>query len=159
MMVVPKGPATWEIRESHLTPTGPRSRTLATFRSLTPEVEQRARERSSKTISAQELRVLARRAGAPLQTPAADRAAAELVNELARGREPRRVLRRLLVDSLEGERHQLTANAQAASAWLGATSKQRGDALRDLLSLGDRLPSAPGRRARSQFPKIESAPA
>jgi hypothetical protein len=155
--VVARRGGTWEMRESHTTPAGPRSHTLASFRVLTPEVIERAGARASKPLRAEDLRGAARRAGAPIAPSSPNRAAGELLAELAHGRRPRPALRGLLLAALGVQRDGLSANARAAGAWIGATPSQRGEALRDLLLLTDRLP--PGRSlTRPRFPRIHSEP-
>jgi hypothetical protein len=186
----------WELRESARTAKGPRSRTLVTFHTLTPEIVERARARASRPLDPDELRGLAMRAGAPVAASPADRAAAELLRELDAGRRPRPALARLLADALGpapraprlgsarpadapvARRHRHATSpgaavpadasaaqndrpsdaARAAAPWIAATQRQRGDALRDLLLLGDRLPR-PRPRERPRFPRIESKPA
>lgn len=156
--VVAKGKGTFEIRESRATSAGPRSRTLATFRELTPDVLQRAGERSSKPLDVAALQASAQRAGAPAAESASDRAAAKLLQEMSEGRPPRATLGRLLRDALAGAGREAAANAEAAVAWIGATPQRRGEALVDLLLLVDSLP--PKRPAdRRRFPRIESRPA
>ncbi len=146
----------WEIRESHATPAGPRGRTLATFRTLTPEVLAHAQARSSRTLDESELRKAALRSGAQVTASPPNHAAGELLAELTAGRRPRPVLARLLVEALHGERTATSDSARAAARWVAATPQQRGEALRDLLLLADRLP--PGRVAtQARFPRIESA--
>jgi hypothetical protein len=93
----------WEIRESHSTARGPRSRTLATFGVLTPEIIERALARSERPLSGADLRLAAVRAGAPVTPQPSDRAAGELLAELARGRSPRAALRELLLAELTPE--------------------------------------------------------
>jgi hypothetical protein len=153
--VVPRGTSAWEIRESRNTDAGPRSRTLATFTTMTPGVIEHAQARSSQPLDANELRQAARRAGAPVAPPSADRAVAELLAELAAGRRPRPVLGRLLLDALRAEGDAQSANAEAAATWIAASPKKRGDTLRDLLLLVDHLP-----RSRApedvRFPHIAS---
>jgi hypothetical protein len=153
--VVPRVGETWEIRESHTTPSGPRSRTLATFKTLTPEAIAQARSRAGGHLEAAELRRAAWRAGAPVAPPTGDRAAGELLAELAAGRRPRPALSRLLIESLQAERTSPSSNGQAAAAWIGASGRKRGDTLRDLLLLVDHLPRRPPRE-RPPFPRIES---
>ena len=143
--VVDRRSGRWEIRESHTTAIGPRSRTLASFQTFTPEVIERAQARSPKTLDASELRNAAARAGAPIAVDASDRASVELLSELTSGRTPRPALRRLLMDALQSDSHEPSSGAQAASAqaaasWITATPKERGEALHDLLLLTDRLP-------------------
>lgn len=105
---------------------------------------------------------MARRAGAPVAAAPADRAARDLIAELARGQSPGTGLRRLLVDALlkdsgRGVDEQpLSDTASSAAAWLAATPQRRGEALRDLLLLADALP-ARQREAVSWFPRLESA--
>jgi hypothetical protein len=153
--VTPRPGGNWEIRESRTTPAGPRSHTLTTFRSLTPEVIERARERSTRRLDADELRKTARRAGAPVAAAAADRAAGDLLSQLAAGRRPRPLLARLLAKALSTEGGQPMGNAEAAAAWIAASPERRGETLRDLLLLVDHLPP-PRTRERPRFPRIAS---
>jgi hypothetical protein len=155
--IVPHRSGTWEIRESRTTPAGPRSRTLASFRTLTPEVVERARARSSKPLNPHDLHRAAARVGAPIAASPSDRAAGELLAQLTAGRPPRPVLRRLLLDVLQDRRDRSFDSAQAAAAWIGATLPRRGEALRELLLLADRLP-ATRRPPQLGFPPIHSAP-
>jgi len=147
----------WELRESVRTEQGPRSRTLATFRTLTPEVVAHAQSRASHPLDPGELRRLAVRAGAPVAASPADRAAAELLRELDAGHRPRPALANVLGGAL-GVRAAPSDSARAAAPWAAATPQERGETLRDLLLLGDRLPV---RRLpeRPRFPRIESRPA
>jgi hypothetical protein len=156
--VVGRSGGTWEVRESRSTPAGPRSRTLATFRTLTPEVVSRACARSSKPLAPVELRRAARRAGAPVVGAEADRAAGELLAEFAAGHSPRPLLRAALLDTLAPQSSQISDSARAAGRWVAATPRQRGETLRDLLLLVDRLP-APRRGPRARFPHLRSQPA
>jgi hypothetical protein len=163
--IVARGNGAWEIRESHLTKAGPRSRTLATFKTLTPEVVERACQRSCKPLDPADLRRAVRRAGAPIALPPSDQASAELIAELAAGRRPRPALARLLLDALQvgddalrvGDGRGLD-NAQSAAEWITASPQRRGDTLRDLLLLVDRLPRGHSRE-RERFPRIQSRPA
>jgi hypothetical protein len=153
--IVARKTGAWEIRESHGTNAGPRSRTLATFRTLTPEVIQRAQARSTKRLNASELRKAARRVGAPVAAPPPDRTAGELLAQLAAGHRPRPLLARLLAKALSADESQPADNAEAAAAWIAASPERRGETLHDLLLLVDHLPRA-GTRERSRFPRIAS---
>jgi hypothetical protein len=170
---------TWEIRESVSTPEGPRSRTLASFRTLSDEVIQHAQARAAKQLDKKAVRDAAHRAGAPVDLATADRAAGDLLRELADGHEPHPILRALLIDALqEGPPARLGAarktwqearaeagvpqleeldNARASAAWLTRTPAERGAALYDLLLLADRFPHSrmPGEQPR--FPHLGSA--
>ncbi|HYV14745.1 MAG TPA: hypothetical protein VE972_01845 [Conexibacter sp.] len=154
---MPRRNGTWELRESSATSAGPRSRTLATFRVLTPDVLGHARARAGHSFDETAVRHAARRVGAPIAPPVADAAAGDLLAELAAGRAPRSALRRLLQDALGAEGGEPTDTARAAGAWVSASSQQRGEALWDLLLLADHLP-APRTlgRDRPRFPRIRS---
>lgn len=171
--VTPRSGGAWEIRESVSTPKGPRSRTLASFRTLTDETIEHARARATKPLSSEDVRDAARRAGAPVDLAAADRAAGDLLRELANGREPHPILRQLLIDALQAEppvrlgeptpavsqiqEHEPLDNARASAAWLTATATERGDALYDLLLLADRFPRSRKARKREGFPHLGRA--
>ena len=148
----------FEIRESHATARGPRSRTLASFRTLTPEALAKAAARAAKPLDVEQVRRAAQRKGAPLAGSASDLAAATLLRELEDGRPPRASLTRLLRETLAGAAGRLNSNAAAAAAWIGLTPQQRGEALHDLLLLVDSLPTGRG-VDRPRFPLIESRPA
>jgi hypothetical protein len=161
--VVTRPGGAWEVRESRSTAAGPRSRTLATFRTLTPEIVVRACARSSTPLDPKGLRRAALRAGAPVAGDDADRATGELLAQLAAGNGPRPPLRRLLLDALEPRRLTTSASARAAARWATATPRQRGETLRDLLLLTDWLPAADRRSARApaarSFPRVRSTAA
>ena len=163
--VVPTKRGRFEVRESHSTPEGPRSRTLASFKELTEETIEKARARSQSPPSADELKAAALRAGAPVASPPVDGAARDLLAKLAKGERPDPMLKRLLLDALVNEdrsdspRDAATTVSDAArsvSEWIGATPRERGDTLKDLLLLADALPLR--RRAETiGFPRLGSA--
>jgi hypothetical protein len=148
----------FEIRESRATPLGPRARTLATFGVLDGAVVARAAERSASTLDVHALRASARRAGAPVAVDdGPDRAARALLARLAGGHHPSPVLTALLTDQLAGSPGGAVPDAaRGVVPWIDASPAQRGDALRDLLLLADRLP--PPRMKRPRFPKLGPAP-
>lgn len=159
----------YEVRESHSTPKGPRSRTLVTFKELSSEVIEKARARAVKPPEVEELRDAAIRAGAPLAEEPVDRAARELLRLLGEGARVEPKLRHLLLDSLGREGPIATGSppssiptpavsdaARAAAQWIGATPERRGAALVDLLGLADALPF----EIRSEeigFPRLSSS--
>jgi hypothetical protein len=175
--VTKRNSETWELRESVTTPEGPRSRTLASFRTLSSDVIEHARGRATKPVTADELREAARRAGAPVDLATADRAAGDLLRELADGREPHPILRALLIDALQegpparlGEAarpresqdadvlpFETSHNARASAAWLTRTPAERSAALDDLLLLGDALPHGQRVGERLTFPRLDRA--
>jgi hypothetical protein len=148
----------FEIRDSHATPKGPRSRTLATFTELTDEVLAHAEARAGGPLDRGALRESALRAGAWVNSGPADRPARELIAHLAAGRQVGPRLRRLLSAALarsgDEEAPSLSEEARAAAAWIGASPRQRGDALWDLLLLADAVPSRAG--GALGFPALRS---
>ena len=130
----------WELRKSNLTPSGPRSRTLATFRELDNETIRHATARSPD-VDPQTLKTLCLRAGAPVAPPRPDGAAAELIAALAHGEHPRPSIRRILAAELGATNASATDSERAAARWLTATLAERGQTLHDLLLLADRLPT------------------
>jgi hypothetical protein len=139
----------FEIREARSTPSGPRSRTLASFKELTDETIEKVRARAAKPPTAEELRDAALRAGAPVAPPPIDRAARELIGRLAKGEQPDPMLRRLLLDALANEDRgdrptdptaTVSDSARSVSEWIGTSPAERNAALEDLLLLADALP-------------------
>lgn len=153
--VVARKTGGYELRESLATERGPRSRTLASFRELTPEAVERGLARARTSLDASQVHEAARRAGAPIKAGAGS-AAAQLVGELRPSAQLAPGLRRALLDGLGVElREPLSASERAAAQWLGQSPRRRGEALRDLLSLTDRLPARRG-ADRLRFPRIDS---
>jgi hypothetical protein len=156
---------TFEIRESRSTPTGPRSRTLATFRELDDEAIAKAQDKAGGPLSGEDLRQAALRAGAPIAPPPVDRAARELLGRLTKGERLSPMLGRLLLDALANEGRgdrpsdstaTVSDNARSAGEWMGASPAERGAALEDLLLLADALPLR--RRADTiGFPGLKAA--
>lgn len=152
----------FEIRESAQTPNGPRSRTLTSFRELNDAAIEKAREKAGKPVDTDALRRGARRAGAPVARPVADRAARELISELAKGRPLDPPLRHMLLDLLrrgfeDGPVDSPRQEAEHAVAeWMAASPQERGRALVDLLLLADALPHR-GRKGKPlRFPRLDS---
>jgi len=144
----------FELRESVRTATGPRSRTLATFTRLTPDVVERARARARRPLDDDAVRRSARRAGASVEDSAANAAAARLLAEIGNGGTLRPVLTRLLRAAI-GSPEAATDAERAAGAWLGRSLAERGLALRDLLDLTDHLPPAK-RGTALGYPSLEA---
>ncbi|HEX3239942.1 MAG TPA: hypothetical protein VHR18_07390 [Solirubrobacterales bacterium] len=165
--VVPTKRGGYEIRESHNTPKGPRSRTLASFRELDDTVIRKARERAARPPEPEDLRQAAIRAGAPVAEEPVDRAARETLRLLAGGAPLDPMLRRLLLGAFQVEERRAGAHsngpapevsdaARSATQWIGATLEARGEALSELLDLADALPF----EIRSEgidFPRLRSS--
>jgi hypothetical protein len=111
------------------------------------------------------LRAAALRAGAPVVSNPTDSTARDLISSLAKGRKLDPTLKRLLRDALDNEDRRdrprdpaalVSDSARSVSEWIGASPRERGDALVDLLLLADALPLR--RRAeQSRFPRLQSA--
>ena len=155
---VPRPRGAWELRESVATERGPRSRTLATFRVLTPDAIDRAVERAVGDLTAQQVREAARRAGAPVADDPAIGAAATLMGELSRGARIPAPWRRMLAALAGGEIAGLSESERAAAEWADAGPTRRGAALWDLLLLADHIPThRPGELAFPGFGGTTSA--
>ncbi|HWO83240.1 MAG TPA: hypothetical protein VNM38_05550 [Solirubrobacterales bacterium] len=147
--VVATKPGRFEVRESVSTASGPRSRTLASFRELTDEVVEKVQARAEKPPAAEELARLSLKAGAPIRGSELDEAARETLRLMANGKRPDPMLRQLLLDALADEdlsdqpatsRGKVSDAARAATQWIGVGVEERGAALRELLELADALP-------------------
>jgi hypothetical protein len=138
----------FEVRESKSTPTGPRSRTLATFRELDEATIRKVIERAEKAVERDDLIQAALRAGATVASAPADQAARALLRSLAREEAPSRKHRRLLLNALSGD-------SNSAAQWLGTSQADRGEALRQLLLLSDAIPIR-RRPPKIRFPRIDS---
>lgn len=136
--IVPRSRGRWELRRAALRREGPRSETLLSFAVLTQAGVEHAVERSGGTLSAEEVRAAALRAGAPVELASAHRPAAELMGELARGATLPDGWRTALVEQLTSGR---SDDAAQIGEWAGADAGQRGEALHDLLLLADALPA------------------
>lgn len=134
----------WELRESAASPRGPRARTLVSFRRLGPEEIDRAVERSGAGLTPDEVIEIARRAGAPVERPEAEAAAAALLEALARGETLPDQWRESLVAALDPEGAPPEASRRNhelgdARLWVNASLERRGRALQDLLRLADNI--------------------
>jgi hypothetical protein len=162
--VVATKPGRYEVRESATTPKGPRSRTLASFRELDAATVEKVQSQAEKPPTAAELTRSALRAGAPVRGSELNEAASETLRRIAAGEQPDPKLRRLLLDALShpdlsGRRSKpkgtVSDAARAASQWVGVSSEDRADALRELLELADALPIKPRPHAIG-FPRLRS---
>jgi hypothetical protein len=128
----------WELRESRQTPAGPRSKTLATFKSLDHHHVLLAIERSESVLDEGTLVAAARKAGAPIALPPVEQAATKLLRAIGDGAalDPR--LRELLLDVLsDGPNADVT---NEVLGHIGKSAQERGAAVIDLLLLTDAIP-------------------
>lgn len=163
--VVATKPGRFEVRESASTASGPRSRTLVSFREFSPAVIEKVRNRTDKPPSVEELTRSALKAGAPVRGPELDEAARETLRRIANGERPDPMLRRLLLDALAEEdtgaqpassQTKISDAARAATQWVGVGVEERATALRELLELADALP-VKLRPHGIGFPRLKSA--
>jgi hypothetical protein len=153
-----------EIREAHSTPRGPRSRTLVGFRGdLTEETLDRAESVAARPFDREALRARARELGIGVAPLRADAAARALVTRMRRGAalDPAwaTLLRRLLEERPEAPVPDALADVLD---WVGASDRERGRALRDVLRLYDRIARSrpPVREAEQErFPRFQVRPA
>jgi hypothetical protein len=145
-----------EVRESHVGPDGPRSRTLLTFATLTDDLAQRAAGRATRPTTPAQVVRAARAAGAPVAGSRADAAAADLLRLLDERSPLSERLRRLLADRLGPPPEDLPDQARQAAPWSGRPPAYRGEVLRDLLGLGDAMPFRE-RENRPRFPRLRSS--
>ena len=152
--VVTRRDGRFEIRESVSTPRGPRARTLVTFRELSAAVLDKAEERATTPFDRArvEHRVLV--AGAP-QARQTARLAWQLLADLETGHAVPAALAGALAARLASRADSAPDTLAPLSDWFGATLQERGEALRDLLRLTDRIPARRRRRGK-RFPRIAS---
>lgn len=136
--VVRRSDGRWEIRESYSTERGPRSRTLATFKVMSPRIIELAAAKARKRLDPAAILSAVRRAGVPIELSPDDALAKKLLSRLAHGAKVRPGLRLLLLELLGGP--DTPAVDDSLAQWMGASDRDRADALKDLLDLADRLP-------------------
>ena len=144
----------FEIRESELTPRGPRARTLVTFREVSDEVLDLAAARARGRLDRARLQARAIELGARAAPPEADTAARRLLVSLGRGDHPPAAVTSLLAEVLQRHRSpEPNDHLLAMLPWLAASDTERATALVDLLGVADALPRPPRRRAL-RFPRL-----
>lgn len=159
--LVRRSPTRIEIRESRSTPKGPRSHVLASFpEALTADVLEGAAANAARPFDAASLTSRARAMGIPVLERSREPEAHALLSRLRR-RDPidpvllacvRRALAKLPESSIP-------ESLEEVSEWIGASTAQRGEALRELLDLYGRITrSRPSRRSRPRqaFPRFSS---
>ncbi len=153
--VVVRADGRFEIRESVHTPHGPRSRTLATFRSLDDDVLDHAQSRATRRFDRDVIVAKARALGVPYDPPDAVVIATQLLRAIAGGERLPPVVAQALRHQLGDDEPRLPDSIPPLMEWLGRSLSDRGEALRDLLRMTDRLPP-PRRRRERRFPRIHS---
>ena len=150
----------FEIREAVATPRGPRTRSLASARgALGPELLERAARRATRPFDAERIRARARELGLSVSERREDRAARELLQVLRAGGELDPVLAAQLREELARRplESQPVALAEVAE-WVGADDARRGEALRGLLRVSDRITRSRSVRTKRKrrFPRFRS---
>ncbi|MBJ7354209.1 MAG: hypothetical protein JHC98_05235 [Thermoleophilaceae bacterium] len=140
-----------------MTPKGPRSRTLATFRELDETVLAVAASRAEAPFDRESVIRKAHRVGATIVSSPIDEAARELITRMSHGENLSRGLAGALLGRLEMvDPPKLSHEAMQAAQWAGESMEQRGRTLYDLLELADSLPQ---KRAGTplKFPRLVAA--
>jgi hypothetical protein len=158
---VHRGDNRFDLREAISTPDGPRSRTLATFRApLTPEVLERAAARATRPFDRDAVLGAAASRGLAVTARRDERAARELLAQLRGGARLDPVLATLLRDALmAAEAAPVPARLAEVAEWIGAPAARRGEAVRDLLRVSDRIVRSRSRvvaRPARSFPRFSS---
>lgn len=150
----------FDIREALVTPQGPRSRTLVSFRgALTPEVLERAGARATRPLEREKLVARAQALGIPVSVRSEDRAARALLADLRAGAHIDPILVTLLREALAERPAAPVPDALADVAeWIGASDAQRGATLRDLLRVTDRVLRSRGKLRAVPKPRFPGIP-
>jgi hypothetical protein len=159
--LVQRGGGRFDLRESIATADGPRSRTLATFRPpLSPEILERAAARATRRFDRAAIFAAAERLGLATTERREERSARELLARLRAGNPIDPVLVTLLRDALaSAEAAPVPDHLAEVAEWIGAPAARRGEALRELLRVSDRIVRArvPVRsRPKARFPRFSS---
>jgi hypothetical protein len=155
--VVKRSDGRFEIRESLVTPAGPRARTLAPFRVLTDEVIERARSRARRPFDAAKIRRRASELRAPQVQGSVSATTRRLVSDLRHGERPPPALVAALTRVLPPAPAVIAPDSlDGALEWIEADLALRGRTLRDLLELASLLPQR--RRGELVFPRLSTAP-
>lgn len=159
--VVKRADGRFEIRESVVTPRGPRSRTLAIGRTLTEGTLGHAASRATRSFDRAQVLERARNLGMPVVLDDTSTLARELLGRLTAGASPPPILTRLLRDALrEDAAEEVPDSVGPVAEWIGVSAEHRGVVLRELLRTADRIlrsRSQPPQRRPLSFPRIDSA--
>src|SRR5690242_11546082 len=137
--VVARPHGRFEIRESRHTPAGPRARTLATFRVLTPDVLAKARGKAHGRFDTNKIRARAAELNIPERAPNATADAQQLLQKLRTGATLPPVLARELRNALPVI-EEIPDTIGDAVDWIGADDLKRGVAAYQLLDFGHYFP-------------------
>lgn len=159
--LVRRGPGRVEIRESHATPKGARSRVLASFSgALTPDVLDRAEANATRPFDRARLVRRARALGLRVAERSREPEARALLARLRRGGPLDPALAASLRRALgSGGEEPVPEALEDVAEWIGASRAERGRALRELLDLyDDVVRNRPPRRTRDreEFPRFSS---
>jgi hypothetical protein len=149
----------FEIRESRWTDKGPRSRTLAIFRELTPEVLDHAQRRAERPIDRNEVVTRAMRLGLHVKRILGSGAAAALIAKAESGSLWPTHARAVQEAVAELDSLPLPDHLESMIRWMGADDEFRGRTLVDLLGFTHAVVRhrAPMRTGPLRFPRLPSA--
>jgi hypothetical protein len=139
-----------------MTSSGPRARTLATFRVLTDRVLADAAARAARSFDADKIRTRAAALRVPRYSHEAAATARTLLGQLRTGEQLPPVLVSELRRMLPRGRTRVPDGLESAVEWIGVDDATRGRALRDLVDVASRIP-ARGRPRRLSFPRLSSS--
>ncbi len=159
--LIARGSGRFEIRETCSSSGVTRTRSLAGFRgSLSPDVLERAAARASKPFDAARIRARASELGVLVTNRRDDRAARALLAHLRSGFPVDPILVTILRGALErAPAAPIPEDLADAAEWIGVSAARRGEALRGLLRVSDRIMRArlPGReKPPLDFPRFSS---
>lgn len=127
-----------------------------TFRELSATVLAQAEARARTPFDRARVEERALTAGVPQARQETARLAWQLLADLETGHPVPAALAGALAARLAIQAEAMPDTLAPLSDWFGATLQERGEALRDLLRLTDRIPPRPRRRGK-RFPRIASA--
>lgn len=150
-----------EIRECVRTERGPRQRILASFRGpLSPEILDEAERRARRPFHREALMARAAKAGVPVTRQRRCDEARALLARLNGGGQVDPTVVALLRDALARlEAEPVPEHLEDAAEWVGQPEAARGEALRGLLRVADRIVQSrePVReRPEQPFPRFDS---
>ncbi len=129
----------YEIRESVTTPRGPRSRTLAIFRELTPEVLDHAATRARDPLDRDEIVARAAELGLHVKRIAGDVDTAEFVRRVRSGTSWPTHVRAVQTATGSVRTEPLPGHLEPMVDWMGVDDETRSRTLVDLLGLADAI--------------------
>lgn len=158
--IVKRKDGRFELRESRWTERGPRSRTLAIFRELTPEVLNRADARATKPVDRDSLLARAEELGLHMSRLLGPSEPSAVVGRINSGEVWPTQIRALQQSLDDVEAPHLREHLEAMVQWMGTSDEVRGRTLVDLLRLAQAIMRHRDRSRREplSFPSLAKCP-